>query len=95
MCAGILAIGIHAWRSKTAVGFFTGQKPPKVKDIKKYNHAVAILWFVYALLVEAFGIPLLFYKQNSPAFLLTMFGTVAASFGLMIAYVFIEGKYKQ
>ena len=65
----IAGIGIISWRSKKAVGFFTGAKAPEVKDVKKYNHAVAVLWWVYALLLEALGIPLLFLKQNSAGFI--------------------------
>ena len=36
-----VVIGIVNWRSKTEVGFFTGVKPGKKKDIVGYNHAVA------------------------------------------------------
>ena len=43
----LLGIGILDWRSEKAVGFFTGVKPPEVTDIRKYNHTVAVLWFVF------------------------------------------------
>lgn len=36
-----LAIGVSAWKSKEAMGFFTFVDPPKVKDTRQYNHAVA------------------------------------------------------
>ena len=48
----LAGIGIWDWNSKTAVGFYSGIKPPEVKDVKKYNHAVAKLWFIYALIFE-------------------------------------------
>ena len=37
-------IGISAGKSKKPVGFFTTVEPPKVTDVKKYNHAVSLLW---------------------------------------------------
>ena len=90
----IAGIGIISWRSKKAVGFFTGAKAPEVKDVKKYNHSVAVLWWVYALLLEALGIPLLFLKQNSAGFVPVILGTVAVTIGLMVAYHFVEKKYR-
>ena len=33
----MLGIGIWSYRSEKPVGFFTGTKPPEVKDAKKYN----------------------------------------------------------
>ena len=32
-----MLIGISAWKSKQEVGFFTFAKPPKMKDVVKYN----------------------------------------------------------
>ena len=66
-------IGIGAGRSKKPVGFFTTVEPPKVTDVKKYNHAVSLLWIVVAVIFEAMGIPFLFLKQNSPFVFLIVF----------------------
>ncbi len=82
----LVGIGINAWNMKEPVGFFTGQEPPKVKDTEKYNHSVAILWFVYGTILEVFGIPLLFLEQNSPVFVISMLGPVFATIGLVVAY---------
>ena len=38
----LLGIGIWAWNSGTPVSFFSGVKPPEVKDVRKYNHSVAV-----------------------------------------------------
>ena len=32
----LLGVGIRAWKSDKAVGFFTGTKPPEVTDVRKY-----------------------------------------------------------
>jgi hypothetical protein len=80
----MFGIGIWSYRSKEPVGFFSGVKPPEVKDTKKYNHAVAILWFVYAALLEIMGIPLLFLKQNPAGFIPVLLGTVFISIGLVV-----------
>ena len=93
---GIMLLGIGIWAlvSKEAVGFWTGVKPPKVTDVKKYNRAVGILWIVYAILYELLGIPILFLKQNSAGFVPVILGTVVITIGLAVAYAMIEKKYK-
>jgi hypothetical protein len=90
----MLAIGIWSYRSDKPVGFFTGVNPPEVKDVKKYNHAVAILWFAYAILLELMGIPLLFLKQNSAGFIPVFLGTILITIGLGVGYTVIEKKYR-
>ena len=91
----LLGVGIWAWRSKKAVGFYTGTKPPEVTDVRKYNRSVAILWFVYAGLFELLGIPFLFLKQNSPGFLWSVAGVPLITIALMIAYNRILRRYEQ
>ena len=90
----LLVIGILSWISKKPAGFFAGVEPPKVTDVKKYNHAVGALWFVYTVLFELLGMPFLFYRQNSPQFIITLLGTVAITLGLVIGYHFILSKYE-
>ncbi|MBO4325325.1 MAG: hypothetical protein J5845_08040 [Lachnospiraceae bacterium] len=95
IAALLCGIGIYALKAKKAVGFFTGVEPPKVEDIKKYNHSVAVIWFVYAGVFELLGIPLLFLKQNSPLFIITILGVVIASIGMAVAYVIVSSKYQK
>jgi len=87
-------IGISCLRAKGPVGFFTFVKPPIVTNIKKYNKAVAILWFVFALLLELLGLPFLFCEQNSPAFIVTVLGGFLLVIAIIISYIFIEKKYR-
>ena len=94
VAALITGIGIWSWNSTKPAGFYAGVTPPKVKDTAKYNHAVGMLWFVYAFLFEALGIPFLFQKQNSPVFLLSVLGTAAITIGLMTAYHEILKKHQ-
>ena len=91
----ILVIGILTWRSKQPAGFFTGVTPPKVRDVQKYNHAVAILWFVYAALFELLGIPFLFLKQNAAGFLPVILGVVVITIALPVAYHRILLRYEE
>ncbi len=90
----LFGIGVSAWTANKPVGFFTGAKPPEVKDIKKYNHSVAVLWFAYAVLVEICGIPLLFLEQNSVGFIAVIFGVVVVTLALFTGYLQIEKKYR-
>lgn len=92
-----VVIGISCLHSKESVGFFTFMKSPQISDenVKNYNHAVSILWFIFAALLEIIGLPLLFFKQNSPIFMLVAFGCIALVIALMIAYLRIETHYKK
>lgn len=91
----LLGIGCWSWNSGKAVGFYSGVKPPEVKDVRKYNHSVAVLWFAYALLFWLLGIPLLFLKQNSALFILSILGTVVITLALVIAYQRILQKHRK
>ena len=91
----LLGIGFWSWNSGKAVGFYSGVKPPEVKDVRKYNHSVAILWFVYAALFELLGLPFLFLKQNAAGFLLCIAGVPVISIALMIVYTRILRRYEQ
>ena len=91
----LIGIGIWTWNAKSAAGFFAGVKPLEVKDVRKYNHAVAILWFAYAIVFWLFGIPLLVLKQNSAGFVFSFLGVVFSSLGLGIGYHLILSKYSK
>ena len=91
----LIGIGIWAWKSDKAVGFFSGVKPPEVSDVRKYNRSVAVLWFAYAVLFELLGLPFLFLKQNSAGFLLSVLGVPLISIALMIIYNLILARYKK
>lgn len=91
----LCGIGIWAWKSNKAVGFFAGVGAPEVSDVKKYNHAVAKIWFVYAGVFELLGLPLLFLKQNPALFIVSVLGVVMASIGMAIAYVAVSSKYEK
>lgn len=90
-----VVIGIVNWRSKIEVGFFTGVKPGKKKDIVGYNHAVAKIWFFYAAVLEIIGIPLLFIKQNSIMAVVMILAVVVLTIGITVVYVNIDAKYKE
>lgn len=95
VAAVFMGIGIGSRKSEQAVGFFTGVKPPAMRDVKKYNHAVSMLWFISAVLFEIMGVPLLFLEQNSPVFMFVIFGVVFLIIGMIIGYLRIETKYKE
>ena len=90
-----MLIGISCRKSDEAVGFFTFVKPPIIEDVKAYNNAVAVLWFVSAVVLEIIGIPILFLKQNSPLFVPIILAVIIWLILLMIIYLKIEAKYKK
>lgn len=90
-----LIVAIVSLRSEKPVGFYTGVKPPEVKDIKKYNKAVSAIWFVFFGVFELLGLPLLFFKQNSPVFIIPLLGTIFLCISIAIAYNHVLNKYKK
>lgn len=90
-----LGIGISGRKSREAVGFFTGCKPPAIENVEKYNKAVSKLWFVSAGVYEIMGVPLLFLEQNSLLFVPIIFGVVLGLIVMMVVYLRIEAKYKK
>ena len=89
-----LIIGVSTWRAKEAAGFFTFVDPPKVKDIRQYNHAVAKLWFAAAIIFEILGVPMLRLEQNSAQTIFMILGVVILVITMMVVYIRVEAKYK-
>ena len=94
--AALLAgIGLSCLRAQKAVGFFAFVDPPRVKDVPRYNRAVAVLWFVAAGVLEMLGVPLLFLEQNSVWFLLVMLAVLLWCAGLTAGYMKIATRHEQ
>ena len=91
----LLGIGIRSWRSGRTVGSYAGVKPPEVSDMRKYNRSVAVLWIVYAVLFELMGLPFLFVKHNSPAFLWSSAGVPVITIAMMIVYNRILRRFER
>ena len=66
-----------------------------LNDIRRYNNAVSVLWFVAAVVLEIMGVPFLFFEQNSPVFILLIFAVIILIIVMMVTYIKIEGKYKK
>ena len=93
-----LGIAISTLRAKEPVGFYTFVKAPQpeeMKDIKKYNRAVGILWLLFAVGLELSGCPFLFLESNSPYFVFVILIVMAMCITMAIAYTFIFHKYKK
>lgn len=90
-------IGIFCLNSKNAVGFFTRTEPPKIEpeNIKRYNRAVSILWFVFATLFEIVGLPLLFVEQNCPIAIFMLLGSMILVITMILAYLRIVDRYEK
>lgn len=93
-----LGIAISTLRAKEPVGFFTFVKAPQpeeIKDVKKYNRSVGILWLFFASALELSGCPFLFLESNSPYFVFIALIVMVMSITLAIAYSFIFQRYKK
>lgn len=91
----IICIGVGAFISKKAVGFWANIKPIVVKDIKGYNYATGKLLVAYGLIFIGLGFPLL-SGQNSPLIMLSALGVMVETIVIMAVYcLYVEKKYKE
>ena len=88
-----LIFGIYAWLAKEPVRFWTVGQKIQVNSIKKYNRAVAKLWFLLTIGLAVLGLPLI-SGQNSAWIVVTILGTVFLSIIFMAVYTRIEKKYR-
>ena len=64
-----VVFGICALSAKKPMPFWThdwaNDKEINISDVKAYNKAVALLYFIYAFTILILGVPMLFSRQNS------------------------------
>ena len=91
----MIGIGISAFFSKKAVGFWANIKMFQVNDIKKYNYATGKLFVIYGVVFIILGTPLL-CGQYSPYILLSVLGIFIETIIMMAIYsLVITKKYKK
>ncbi len=54
-----------------------------------------IIGFVTGIVFELIGVPFLYLKQNSPAFVFVMLATVVLVIVMMVVYLSISRKYEE
>ena len=90
----IIGIGIHAFFSRKAVGFWANVNVGKIKEVKKYNRAVGKLFVTYGVIFILLGTPML-GGQNAALVILSMLGVMIETITVMVVYTLgIAGKYK-
>lgn len=91
----MVGIGISAFFSKKAVGFWANVKPFPVKDVKKYNRATGKLFVLYGVILIVLGTPLL-DGQNFPYIMFSVLGIMFATIAMMAIYsLVITKKYRE
>lgn len=96
--AAFIVLGVWEYFSKAenpkSFSFWANAEQFKVKDVKKYNRAVAKLWMVFGTVFILLGLPM-FGGQNSPWIMLSIIGTMFEAIAAMAVYTLvIERKYK-
>ncbi len=91
----LIGLGINAFFSKKAVGFWANIKTFQVNNLRGYNRATGKLFIVYGAIFIVLGIPLL-SGQNSPYILLSVLGVMIETIAIMAIYsLYITEKYKK
>lgn len=88
-------MGLIDRKSDKPAGFWANAKIPEIENIPEYNNAVAKIWFVFAVVLELLGIPLLFIKQNSPMIMFAVIGMMILIIVIMVVYTKVEDKYRK
>lgn len=88
-------MGLVHWKSDKVKGMINN-RIPKIPEnnVKQYNHAVGILYWIFSALLELLGLPLLFLEQNNPIFLIIALGTVLLVVLFGAFYLRIENHYQ-
>ena len=92
-----LGLGLYAWFSKKAraLGFWANAEMFEVTDVKKYNRAMARLFWAFGVVMIGLGIPLL-GGENSAWILVSVAGLMGERIGAMVVYcLVIERKYRR
>lgn len=88
-------MGLIDRKSDKPVGFWANAKVSEIENIPEYNNAVAKIWFVFAVVLELLGIPLIFIKQNSPIIMFLVIGMMFLIIVIMVVYTKVEDKYRK
>lgn len=89
-------LGIRSFFSKKPKGFWANAQLFEVNDVKKYNHAVGKLFFIFGIVLILLGLPLLFLEKNPAWIIFSVVGIMIESIVLMAVYtMMIEKKYKK
>lgn len=91
-----IGIGIFAFFSKSATGFWANASMFEVDDVKKYNASMGKLWIVFGAIFILLGIPLLAGGKNSPMVFISVIGVMLETIVVMVIYTqVIEKKYRR
>lgn len=89
----MIGLGISAFFSKKAVGFWANIETFQVNDIRGYNRATGKLFIAYGVTFIVLGVPLL-SGQNTPYILLSVLGVMIETIVLMAIYsIHVTKKY--
>ena len=90
----IVCIAVYTFRAKKAVPFFSGVMLPEIKNVKQYNRSLAALWFVYAVVYEALGVPILFLDHFPAGFVIPVIGMPVSTLALAAVYSALLKRHK-
>ena len=84
----LLGIGVWQWNSKTPVGFWTGETPPKpeeITNVRAYNRIHGGMWCLYGI-----GIPVSVFLGNIALIVVILGGIIV----LIAVHKAAEQKYR-
>ncbi len=94
LALAFIFLSIRVRTSAFPAGFFSGLKPPPVRDVKAYNRALSRLWLCYGLFLEMLALPLLFRPEGVLYPILAVLGLILFSLSLPAIYNRIVDRHR-
>ncbi len=89
------ALAIFAFVTKEPVGIWKqDKKHPKVRDVKGYNRAVAVLFAAYATVLLLGSLPMLFGLDGALPLTASVLCVALGTIAMFIAVIKIDEKYR-
>lgn len=92
----MVGLGISQIKSKTPVGFYTGEKPPKreqITDVEAWNKKHGLMWILYGATIMGSYIACAFVEAEMIA-LIVFLGVIVGAIPVMMFYHnYLQKKY--
>ena len=95
VAAGLLVLALVTLRMKKPAAFFAGVKAPEVRDVRRFNRRVALLWACFAAAFELMGLPFLWIARQKALIVLPLLGVPFAAIALAAGYHLILDREKK
>ena len=92
----MLAIGVKQLKSKSPVGFYSGQKPPLAQDltdVNMWNKKHGWMWIIYGIIIIISGIVSCFMSDSALILIPSMGGLLVPAIFMIMYHKYLVKLY--